>query len=54
MATVGITVSLTVDLDRWADEYGLEARARDVRADLLAYVTTALDSTPVPIEVTRR
>jgi hypothetical protein len=51
-ATTGITVSLTVDSDRWAEEYGVDPR--DIRDDLLSYVVTALASTPVPIEVTRR
>lgn len=53
MATTGLTISLAVDRDQWAQEYGLDPR--DVRGDLLSYVVNALQhGQPVPIEVTRR
>lgn len=50
MATTVLVVTLEVDTDAWAAEYGLEGRLA-VREDVRSYVTTTLASAVVPITV---
>lgn len=45
MAKIRMTVTLDIDTQSWADEYGVEPS--EVRADVRAYVQSALYGMPV-------
>lgn len=50
---VALQMTVEVEVDTWAEEYGIEATAAAVRQDVKAYIGNAVQSMPVtPTDVT--
>lgn len=46
---VKIEMTVEVDVERWANEYGVESR--DVREDVKSYVCHWAENTPIPLKI---
>jgi len=50
---VALRISVEVDVDAWADEYGVDRN--QVRDDVRSWVVETLESAPIPLhQVTQR